>query len=293
MNKNNKLNSGYKIINELKSGSFGRILLAINKQNNQQVIMKMTNSNNDMLSKEAKYYVFLQKFNITPKYYGYKVSNKHDLLITEYYGHDLNYWISQQKLLNEYMNNYFTHFNINMVLLILYGIIKIIQVLHKYNIIYHDIKPENFLIDNLDNLTFDNINEHLKIIDFGLSEQLTKEQLLQEDYIVNNGKGNISGTLRYCSKKAYNGYEQTYKDDIESIIYLIVYLYQGYLPWQSTLKENKKDKEYLQPEEFIPKELSFLIEIYNKNSKLKFNKKLNYDILLKIIQKYYNKINKN
>ena len=285
------INCRYRILEKLKPGSFGKILLGIDKETNKKVIMKLTKSNNAMLYKESKIYIILKNTNITPRFYNYKTSKKHDLMILEYYGHDLNYWLSQQRNLNNYCDILFNHFDLNTTLIIAYGLIKILKVLHHYNIIYQDIKPDNFLIDNINNLTFENINNHLKIIDFGLSEQLTEEQLKQTDYINKSEKGMISGTIRYCSKNAYNGYEQTYKDDFESIIYLIVYLYQGYLPWQSNLGNNKKDKEKLNPEDFIPNELSFLILHFKRNNMLKFNEKLNYSYVLATIKKYYNLIN--
>lgn len=289
-----RLNSKYSIIQELKPGNFGKILLALNKQTNKKVIMKITPPENSMLTKEAKIYIFLQskKYDITPEYYEYKNSKKHDIMITEYYGHDLSYWLCQQTYLNEYYGNYFTHFDLNTCLIIFYGLVRIIQILHHYNLIYHDIKPENFLIDDISDLTFENVNQHLKIIDFGLAEKLTKEQLQQTDYVIKNDRGMISGTIRYCSKNAYNGYEQTYKDDFESIIYLIVYLYKGYLPWQSNLGEKKKNKESLNPEDFIPDELSFLRELYKQNINLQFNEKMDYINILKTIKMIY-KMNNN
>ena len=290
-----RVNSKYKIIQELKPGNFGKILLALNKQTNKQVIMKITPSHNKMLTKEAKIYIFLQEknFGITPKYYEYQEANTHDIMITEYYGHDLSYWKDQQTYLNEYYDNYFTHFDLNTCLIIFYGLVKIIQILHHYNLIYHDIKPENFLLDDTSNLTFENINQHLKVIDFGLAEKLTKDQLQQTDYVVKNERGMISGTIRYCSKNAYNGYEQTFKDDFESIIYLIVYLYKGYLPWQSNLGEKKKNKESLNPEDFITDELSFLRELFKQNFNLQFNKKMDYTNILRTIKRIYNMNNKN
>lgn len=287
--KNERLNSKYKIIQELKPGNFGKILLALNKQTNKKVIMKITPLHNKMLTKEAKIYLFLQEKNygITPEYYEYKESKKYDIMITEYYGHDLSYWLCQQTYLNEYYDNYFTHFDLNTCLIIFYGMVKIIQILHHYNIIYHDIKPENFLIDDISDLTFKNINQHLKIIDFGLAEKLTKEQLQQINPNIINKNGLASGTPRYCSKSAYRGNEQSYQDDFESIIYLIVYLYKGYLPWQKNLGEKIKKKDSLNPEDFIPDELSFLRELYKQNINLHFNEKMNYTNVLKSIKIVY------
>lgn len=273
----------YIIETKLTPGSFGKILLCYDTKLNKRVILKIEPSDKKLLQKEYNFYTLLNHYTITPTCYKFKSNEKFNLLFIEYYGHDLKYWLNKQTNITYKYDKYFTHFNIRDILIISYGLIKILQILHLNNIIYHDIKPNNFLLNTMDNLTIDNIHEHLKIIDFGLSAQLTPEQLKQTKYIVKSDKGLLSGTIRYCSKNAYNGYEQTYKDDFESMIYLIIYLYNGYLPWQSNLNEHKINKEDIDLEKFIPKELYFLLPFYNKNMLLDFNKHINYNILLKCI----------
>lgn len=66
------------------------------------------------------------------------------------------------------------------------------------------------------------------LIDFGLSKK----------YLDSNGNHvklkfgkDITGTLRYCSRRTHLGQEQSRRDDLESLGYTLIYLAKGVLPW--------------------------------------------------------------
>jgi Serine/threonine protein kinase len=97
-----------------------------------------------------------------------------------------------------------------------------IEMVHNQNYIHRDIKPDNFLfgIGKKTNVLY--------IIDFGLSKKYRDSTTKQ--HIKFSDKRSLTGTARYASINSHIGNEQSRRDDIESIVYVVVYLLLGVLP---------------------------------------------------------------
>ena len=289
------LKDKYYITNYFSSGSFGKIYNAIKRNDGKQVIVKIENINKKLLEKEYNCYKLLRKYNICPNMYDYIITENYNVLTLEDGGISLNKIISNQTNIKVYKKHKLTHLNNHNSLVIAYGLIRILKYIHMNNIIHRDIKPQNFLIKtninnqyNIDFLNFDNISEHLNIIDFGLSTILTSEQLQQKEPKQKNKQGKYVGTLRYCSISAYNGYEQSYKDDFESIIYLIIYCFQGFLPWQTTLEPNVIPKNKINLNILFSNVPVIFKNMFTENRQCYFNEIPDYDKYLYNIKKYFN-----
>lgn len=50
------------------------------------------------------------------------------------------------------------------------------------------------------------------------------------------------GTTRYASKGAHQGHEQSRKDDLESLGYMLIYLHKACLPWSNIPSKNNVEK---------------------------------------------------
>lgn len=79
------------------------------------------------------------------------------------------------------------------------------------------------------------------LIDFGLAKKYRSSKNLQHIQFKNNKK--LTGTARYASINALRGVEQSRRDDLEAIGYVLLYFLRGSLPWQG-LKVDKKEDRY-------------------------------------------------
>jgi serine/threonine protein kinase len=65
----------------------------------------------------------------------------------------------------------------------------------------------------------------------------------------------FSGNIWYSSLHAHQGYEQSRRDDLESLGYMLVYFMKGKLPWQS-VKDKEEAKVYKMKHETSLKDLT-------------------------------------
>lgn len=75
----------------------------------------------------------------------------------------------------------------------------------------------------------------LHIIDFGLSTPYCNPHTGQ--HVTFSENNDLTGTARYASTNAHEGAQQTRRDDIESIAYILLYFAAGKLPWQGLGEE--------------------------------------------------------
>ena len=155
-----------------------------------------------------------------PEIYWYGSIENNNILALELLGKTL------EKLFEECGNK----FSLKTVIMIAIQFIERLELIHKTNIIHRDLKPDNFLIGN------GNMNQIIHIIDFGLS----KEYKLK-NHIEYGKSASFKGSLRYSSIRNHKGIEQSRRDDLESIGYILIYFIKGKLPWMG-LKTNDLKK---------------------------------------------------
>merc|ERR1712194_570176 len=139
-----------------------------------------------------------------------------------------------------------------------------VEYVHAKNFIHRDIKPDNFLIG------LGKKANQVHIIDFGLAKKY-RDPKTQQPIPYREGK-NLTGTARYASVNTHLGIEQSRRDDLEAVGYVLMYFNRGSLPWQG-LKANAKKEKY---EKIMEKKISTPIEVLCKHFPNEFVTYLNY-----------------
>jgi len=203
-----------------------------------------------------------------PKFYGY--------------GENMDYYYLVMQLLGPNLIELFNYcnakkFTIGTVCMLAIQMLNRIEYMHKHHYLHRDIKPENFLIGCGDKSNI------IYLIDFGLSKKYKDPKTHQ--HIPYRENRALTGTARYVSINTHLGIEQSRRDDLESIGYVLVFFLKGNLPWQG-LKNNQDkyakimEKKLQIPTEILcfglPDEITYYL---NYCKSLRFEDRPDYDYL--------------
>ena len=214
--------SKYRTIKKLGEGSFGSVYKAIYDDEYYALKLEDISQEYDLLENEATVLSYLQGPHI-PKFESYSKDKGYNILVMELLGQSLdNLFIKLRQ------------FSVKTTAIIGYQIIKILKYIHDRHIIHRDIKPDNFAMGR------NELNDILYLIDFGLAKKFRSSRTLKQ-YPLTKRKS-LTGTARYASINALQGYEQSRRDDLEAAGYVLMYFLRGDLPWQNIKIKGKKDK---------------------------------------------------
>lgn len=109
-----------------------------------------------------------------------------------------------------------------------------LQAVHERCYLHRDIKPENFT------LGLGRYRDLIYAIDFGLAKKYCDPKSGQ--HVPYRENKSLTGTARYASVNAHLGLEQSRRDDLEALLYVLVYFLKGELPWQGVVTRTKQEK---------------------------------------------------
>ncbi|PSK35591.1 hypothetical protein C7M61_004380 [Candidozyma pseudohaemuli] len=216
----------YRIGRKIGLGSFGDIYLGTNIISGEEVAIKLENvkAKHPQLEYEAKVYKALSGGVGIPFVRWYGTECDYNAMVIDLLGPSL------EDLFN-YCNRKFTY---KTVLLLADQLICRIEYIHARCFIHRDIKPDNFLMG------IGRRGSQVNVIDFGLAKKYRDPRThLHIPYRENK---NLTGTARYASVNTHLGIEQSRRDDLESLGYVLIYFCRGSLPWQGLKAATKRQK---------------------------------------------------
>ena len=218
----------YRVGKKIGEGSFGVIFEGTNLLNNSQVAIKFEPRKSDapQLRDEYRTYKILVGCPGIPNVYYFGQEGLHNILVID--------------LLGPSLEDLFDHcnrrFSAKTVVMVAKQMLSRVQTIHEKNLIYRDIKPDNFLIGRPGSKSANVIH----VVDFGMAKQYRDPKTKQ--HIPYRERKSLSGTARYMSINTHLGREQSRRDDLEALGHVFMYFLRGGLPWQGLKAATNKQK---------------------------------------------------
>ena len=223
---NDFIAENFVLLNLAGKGAFGEIYLSYSLRDSVEVAVKKEKKRyqkSSQLKTEGKIYTTLlgipqgeditgmkglvqQDIQGVPKFYGVGELVNEYYLIIEFLGPNLIELFNFCKT---------KKLSIPCVCLIAIQMLNRIENLHKNNFIHRDIKPENFVIGTEEK------SNVIYLIDFGLSKRYKNPK--NHQHIPYREGRPLTGTARYVSINTHLGIEQSRRDDLESIGYVLIF----------------------------------------------------------------------
>eukprot|EP00428_Durinskia_dybowskii_P066644 CAMPEP_0170372948 /NCGR_PEP_ID=MMETSP0117_2-20130122/9819_1 /TAXON_ID=400756 /ORGANISM="Durinskia baltica, Strain CSIRO CS-38" /LENGTH=416 /DNA_ID=CAMNT_0010627829 /DNA_START=174 /DNA_END=1427 /DNA_ORIENTATION=+ len=245
----------------------------------EEVAIKLepVNSKHPQLIRETKIYRSLNGVVGIPSVRWFGVEGDYNVMVIDLLG----------KSLEDLFNDCGRRFNLKTVLILADQLLCRLEIIHTKCYIHRDIKPDNFIMGR-------GTHKHMVyVIDFGLAK-LFREPRTHHHIPYKEGK-NLTGTARYASINTHMGIEQSRRDDLESLGYVLMYFLRGSLPWQG-LKANTKKQKY---DRILEKKISTSTEVLCKNypaefrsyfehvKGLRFDDRPDYDFLKRLFRELF------
>lgn len=249
----------YRLVRKIGSGSFGDIYLAVvltSASTSEEVAVKLESqkARHPQLLYESKLYKILQGGVGIPNFRWYGQEKEYNVLVIDLLGPSLE----------DLFNFCSRRFTMKTVLMLADQMISRVEYVHNKNFIHRDIKPDNFLMG------IGRQCNKLYLIDYGLAKKYRDSR--SKRHLPYREDKNVKGKARYASINAHLGIEQSRRDDMESLGYVLMYFNRSSLPWQGLKAATKKQKY----EKISEKKMSTPVEVLCKGFPAEFAMYLNY-----------------
>jgi serine/threonine protein kinase len=193
----------------IAKGGFSSVWTALDNESQLLIVAKCVRNPMHTSMLEAGIYRDLSDTEGFPKYYGCCTEDHCLYIFIERLHRDLFYTYRTKR--QRFTEEYIYALGVQMF--------ERIESLHGLGYVHRDLKPSQFMYKR---------NSHtVYLLDFNLARKYPKTFA-----DVSQHKGGLVGNLTYASLNAHTIGQQTRRDDCESLLYIILYLLKGDLPWQ-------------------------------------------------------------
>mmetsp|Transcript_48456 Transcript_48456/g.156500 ORF Transcript_48456/g.156500 Transcript_48456/m.156500 type:complete len:350 (-) Transcript_48456:504-1553(-) len=218
---------------KIGAGSFGDVYMGKDRNSGEDVAIKVESADvkHKCLHREFRACRHLEKAGTSrvPRVHEFESTATGAVMVSELLGPSL-----------EDLFDFCKHrFNLKTVLCIADQMLECLQHVHAVGFLHRDLKPANFLIG------LGNRANTVHLADFGLVGAWL-DPTSGQHVDCKKSRGPV-GTLRYMSINTHAGVEQSRRDDLESLGYVLLYFLRGSLPWQDDGQQDvaKRRKDHV------------------------------------------------
>ena len=248
----------YKILEMIGSGCFGSIMKGDHMRPKETVAIKIEKNNSDakVLKHEARVYLLLNKEESSGGFPNIRWFGKDEdffYMVLDLLGPSTSSF--KQKYVCQ--NSHELALPMDMVFAIGKQIIERLRSVHNTGLIHRDIKPDNFLFGLGRNAQL------VYLIDFGFCKSyLTKDNA----HCLCKNVANVVGTPNFVSVNMHNRISSSRRDDLESSVYVLIYLLMPLNEWNVLFKPEfdeediKRIKLNLDNHDLIPMQIKQMLK---------------------------------
>ena len=262
---------------ELGRGGFGTVSRAFALENHKEVAIKLEDkrlSKRHVLQNEVETFRYLQGGPGVPKLYASGSNDSFSYMVMELLGPSLSklYKTGDSRVSPLCIPS------------IAEQMITTIEFVHNHGYLHRDIKPQNYCVGV-------GSSDTVYLLDFGLATKFMNEKLgIHAPY---REERSFLGTASFASLNAHMGVQQSRRDDLESLLLVLVYLLKGKLPWQGGCYKSKVDKQVqvrmqkllITAEELCAGLPPIYTKAFNYTRSLLYEEKPDYEMLIRDLRK--------
>lgn len=128
------------------------------------------------------------------------------------------------------------NFSLKTAMMIGCQLLRRLSDMHSRGIVHRDVKPSNFVVGR------GPVASTIYAIDFGLANDFRVGDTGQ--HVPYNKSVPFAGTIEYASARSQRGVEQSRRDDLEALGYMLMQFLCGQLPWEKSGSSCPTDEEW-------------------------------------------------